>query len=125
MVIKYDTNENYKIMYVPDNTHLEFGFKRQDNDLMDNGYSLYLIFGEKEFLVRDSDYWCKERKLLPAIAVRELYEEIVETIRERLVMNPNLDFLDIDEIESELIESKYKEKWLKNGCIEINADGNW
>ena len=124
MIIKYEYIGDKIIVNVPDNAYWEIRFRLFDKDTGADDYNLYLIFGDKEFVLRDTEYWCQGRKL-PYTAVGALYEEIIEVIAERIALNPDLKFLDIEAIESELIESKYEKKWLEKGYIEVDANGRW
>ena len=124
MIIKYDYIGDQVIVNVPDSSYWEIRFRLFDDNTGDDDYNLYLILGDKEFTLRDSDYWCQGRDL-PYTAVGALYEEIVEVIAEQIAKDPNLKFIDIGAIESELIDSKYQKAWLEKGYIKLDADGSW
>ena len=125
MLIKYEYIGDRVIVNVPDSSYWEIRFKLFDDDTGVEDYNLYLIFGDKEFVLRDTDYWCQGRRDLPYRAVGALYEEIVDVIAQRIAEDPNLKFLDIEAIEAELIETKYQNKWLEKGYITLTADGSW
>ena len=124
MLIKYEYIGDKVVVNAPDNSYWEIRFKLFDCEGNED-YNLYLIIGEKEFMLRDVDYWCQGRWNLPYTAVGALYEEMVEVIAKRIACEPNLKVIDVEAIESELLESKYKKKWLEKGFIELAADGSW
>lgn len=87
-------------------------------------YKLYLEVDGKEILLRDADYWCSGRKL-PAEAVGELYSEIIDIVFQKVIKDDTLKYVDIDEIESELLNTKYEKLWIEKGYIELDANGSW
>lgn len=125
MIIKYECYEGLIIVNVPDSSYWEIRIKQYAEDTGGDDYSLYLIFDDKKYLIRDTEYWWMGRDNLPCFAIGELYEEIVEIIAKQIADDPNLKIIDINVIESELIDSKYKERWLEKGYIELSSDGSW
>lgn len=107
------------VINIPDSEYWEIRHNPFDED----GKSLCLVFGEEERPIRDLDYFCSGRPDLPADAVDDLYEEIVEVIAGRLSSGSCL-FIDIDEIETELLKGKYP-LWVARGYIHPDANGHW
>ena len=94
----------------------------------ENGYdycTLYLYVENKRFCLADAEDLCSGRSCLPEWAVSDLYEDIIDTVAEKLENNSNLQFIDIGALESELIGTKYQEHWAKKGYITIDENGHW
>ena len=125
MFIRYDEIGDQVIANIPDSTYWEIRFRLFTEDTGDDDYNLYLIVGDREITLRDTDYWCQGRLALPYQAVGALYEEMVNVITEKIASDPTLKFIDITEIEAELIASKYEREWLDNGYIKLDANGCW
>lgn len=124
MIIKYEDAGDQVIINLPNNVYWEIRY-RMFSDLNDDYHKLCLIVGEKELTIFDAYKWCQGRKNMFSDVVGELYEEIVESIAERLSQEPDLKYLDISAIESELVETKYFKLWLEKGYIEVDANGRW
>ncbi len=105
------------LIKLPENSYYEFKSEFDDG--------LYLILSNKEILLRDIDYWCQGRTELPSYAVYDLYSEIVDVIANLLTNDENIKIIDIDEIETDLINKNYEKAWLSRGYITISEDGSW
>ena len=124
MFIKYEYIGDQCLVHIPDGAYWEIRFRLFDDDTGEEDYGLYLILGDREFTLRDPDRWCQGRDL-PYYAVGSLYEELVEVIASWVATDPCLKLLDLEAIEAELIEAKYKAQWLEKGYIKLDADGRW
>ncbi len=124
MFIKYEYIGDRILINVPDSSVWEIRFRLFNED-GDEDYNLYLTIDGKETELRDTDYWCQGRPQLSYRAVGEMYEEIVETVAQKIAEEPNLRVIDIDEIEAELIERKYAQLWLDKGFVKPDKNGSW
>ncbi len=114
MLIKYDSN----LINVPDQN-----FWRVSVDI--DSVELVLTVYDEEIVLRDFDRWQNGNNKLPFYAVYNLYMDMFDVIAKKLVTEPEPKYIDIDEIEEELIRDTYFEIWLKNKFIELDEDGNW
>ena len=125
MILKYEDIGDRVIMNLPDSACWEIRFRLFGEDTGCDDYNLYLIYGDKEIVLRDTEYWCQGRRDLPYTAVGALYEEIVEVIGKKLALDPDLRIIDIEAIEEELIAAKYEKKWIEKGYIKPSDNGSW
>lgn len=123
MFIKYDYIGDQAIVNAPDSAYWEIRFRLFDDECIED-YGVYLIVGDEEFTLRETDYWCQGRDI-PYQAVGTMYEELVEVIAQRLAADPGLKMIDIGAIEGELVASKYEKLWTEKGYIKPDADGKW
>lgn len=124
MFIQFDDIGDRRLIHLPDSAYWELRFRLFDEKGNDD-YGLYLILGEEEILLRDTDTLCQGRPELHYRAVGALYEAMVERVGERLAADPMPRIVDIDAIESELLEEKFYQQWLKKGYIQPDANGHW
>lgn len=122
MFIKYNNGCGDNIIVnVPDSEYWEIKFQLFDDNCCDN-YNLYLVTKDRTITLRDTEYWSQGRDI-PYSSVGGMYEELVDVIGEKIA--DNVRFIDIDKLESELIEAKYYKKWLDKGYICIYENGSW
>ncbi len=120
MYICYSNIEK-RIIHIPSHVTWTLECRPFDDEGNEDG-NMYLILEGKEYVIRDPEYWCIGRKL-PYHIVVYFYEDMLNVIMEELANNPHV--INIDKIENDMIENKYKKKWLDNGYIEIDDNGNW
>ena len=87
--------------------------------------SLYLDINGKQHLLREADSYCSGRPNLPDWEVIALYKEMVEVVLQKITAEEFIKYIDIDEIETELLRTKYETLWLENGYIELSENGSW
>ena len=112
------------LIHIPDNCVWRIEVEKES----ENGYdecSLCLYVDTKRFYLADAEDLCSGRPSLPEWAVCDLHEEIVDSIAEQLNKDPSLNFIDVSQLEAELIESKYLKDWSERGYIEIDENGHW
>lgn len=124
MIIKYEDIGDKVLMQIPAGSPWEIRY-RLFSDPNDDYYKLCLITGDREITLDSADKWCQGRPKLPDSAVGVLFEEMIEVIAAKLEQDPDLKFLDIEEIEAGLIASRYEKLWLELGFITLSENGGW
>ena len=113
MIIRYSTGSGEKsVLNVSSNMYWELQTRLFDD------CGLYLILVDKDIEIRDAFFWCAGTNI-PCDCISDLYEDILNTVAEKLLKNPLLYYIDIDEIENKLIKEKYEELWSKAGYITL------
>lgn len=102
---------------LPRSTPWEITYQEFDQDDINN-CSLYLKIDGKEHLLRDLEYWCMGRPSLPIWEVSRLYEDLLQEIFRQLRQCPDSAALDLEEIEGEILRTKYAPQWLEKGYVE-------
>ena len=123
MYVKYEFIGDKALVNVPDSSLWEIRFRMFSDEGDDFG--LYLIVNGEAFELRNTDFWCQGRPSLPYTAVGDLYEQIVETVAQRIAADPELRLIDIDAIETELIETRFAKLWLEKGFVKRDKNGSW
>lgn len=118
MIIKCDycDGTDNALIYLPDNERYEI--RTRYNEYGER--EICLILNNKEIILRDVEFWAMGRKDLPISAIECLYDDIVSSIQDKLMKDPKIDVLDIDEIEEIVFNEKYKDEWCSNGYIDEN-----
>lgn len=121
MIIKFK-NIDTVIVCIPESVCWEIRVNLFDEESYDDG-GIYLNVQNKQYQIRNVDMWCMGRTKLPFQAVVDLYEEMVNVITKKFTDNQKM--IDIDVIEAELIDIKYKNLWNERGYIQIDINGFW
>ena len=123
MFIKYTYIGDRSLIHIPDSCVWEIRFRFVEPD-MEEGKNLYLVVGDKEFCLRDSDFLCNSKTDLSHSEVENLYMEIIDAIAGKIAETPTLKVVDIDAIEAHLLAEKFQGfQTVKERCI-IGEDGD-
>lgn len=123
MIIKSEFIGDHSVICIPDNMPWEIFVRSVGSDgYEDNG--LYLRLDGEEHSLSDADEWCYGRPL-PGYAIAEFHNDVIDTICTRMADDPNLRLIDIQEIISWLLTSKYEKEWADKGYIRFRKDGSW
>ena len=76
-------------------------------------------------MIRDHYLLTQGRPNLSCSAVGNLYEEIIDVVIQQIANNPNLSVIDIDSIETQLLNEKYEKIWIDKNYVEIDKNGAW
>lgn len=125
MLVKYDNCDDNTIINIPDSLIWRICFRHFDENGVCKG-ELCLIIGDETIVIRDFNDLCDGRPNLPIYAVRNLYEDIVNVISDKIESEPDLRMIDITSIESKLLNEKYEKIWIKEGYIVVDpVHGYW
>ena len=123
MIFKY-TNIDNVILNIPNTDFWDLRFRLFDKDGYDD-YGIYLTYKDEEIMIRDHYFWTQGRPNLSCSAVGNLYEEIIDVVIQQIANNPNLSVIDIDSIETQLLNEKYEKIWIDKNYVEIDKNGAW
>ena len=117
MYIKYEFIGDRNLIFIPDNKLWSLRFRMFDEDGNED-YSVYLtVEGSDPIRILDVDQFCQGNPDLPYYAVGHLYEDLIDTAAEQIRTNPAECVLDISDLVSQLVLSKYKAIWVEKGYI--------
>lgn len=118
MLFKFTQCIDPCIINVPDNSYWKLSYRDEyyDDEYEYRDYILRLVFSNEEIELRDANHCAiaeDDRLFVHENDVGWMYRELIDVVAERLATTPDLKLIDIDSIENELYQKKFREQWSK------------
>lgn len=123
LIIRFEFIGDENLICIPDTVPWRIVCKFCDNTGYDD-YGLYLILNGEEIQLRDAETLCSGRNI-PLDAVGELHYDMINEISKKLIETPKTEFICLEDLESDLLKSKYEELWISKGYIHPDKNGAW
>jgi len=125
MYVKYESCGDPIIIHIPSQKQWTLRHITFDDNCDESYRNILEIEGCEPIILQESKMYCANRPDLPDFAVGALLKDVVNTVAERLALNPDQRLIDITGITQTLIGQTYFSLWERRGYIIVDEDGRW